>query len=84
MRADGVEMFQYRSARDRDGGNNLGLFTPRAFSSKRPGRELATWVCYASRMRVDFLRKNLVSRREKLAFPRADFEVGGVLPAPAL
>jgi RES domain len=84
MRADGVEMFQYRSARDREGGTNLGLFTPRAFSSKRPGRELATWVCYASRLRVDFLRKNLVSRREKLTFPRTDFEVGGVLPAPAL
>jgi len=84
MRADGVEVFHYRSARDKDGGTNLGLFTPRAFSSKRPGRELATWVCYASRLRVDFLRKNLVSRREKLSFPRADFEVGGVLPAPAL
>ncbi|HWM84381.1 MAG TPA: RES family NAD+ phosphorylase [Kofleriaceae bacterium] len=84
MRADGVEVFHYRSARDRGGGTNLGLFTPKAFSSKRPGRELATWVCYASRMRVDFLRKNLVSRREKLIFPRTDFEVGGVLPAPAL
>ncbi len=84
MRADGVEVFHYRSARDKGGGTNLGLFTPRAFSGKRPGRELATWVCYASRLRVDFLRKNLVSRREKLSFPRTDFEVGGVLPAPAL
>ncbi len=84
MRADGVEIFHYRSARDRGGGTNLGLFAPRAFSGKRPGRELATWVCYASRMRVDLLRKNLVSRREKLSFPRSDFEVGGVLPAPAL
>jgi RES domain len=84
MRADGVEVFQYRSARDRDGGTNLGLFTPRAFSAKRPGRELATWFCYASRLRIDFLRKNLVSRVEKLSFPRTDFEVGGVLPAPAL
>jgi hypothetical protein len=84
MRADGVEVFHYRSARDRGGGTNLGLFTPTAFSSKRPARELATWVCYASRLRVDFLRKNLVSRREKLSFPRSDFEVGGILPAPAL
>jgi RES domain len=84
MRGDGVELFHYRSARDRDGGTNLGLFTPRAFSGKRPGRELATWVCYATRLRVDFLRKNLISRREKLSFPRTDFEVGGVLPAPAL
>ena len=84
MRADGVEVFHYRSARDRRGGTNLGLFTPRAFSGKRPGRELATWVCYASRMRVDFLRKNLVSRRDKLSFPRVDFEVEGTLPAPAV
>lgn len=83
MRADEVEVFQYRSARDRNGGTNLGLFTPRAFSSKRPGRELATWVCYASRQRVDLLRKNL-SGREKLSFPRSDFEVGGILPAPAV
>lgn len=84
MRADGVEVFQYRSARDRAGGTNLGLFTPRAFSGKRPGRELATWVCHASRLRVDFLRKNLVSHRETLSFPRTDFEVEGVLPAPAV
>lgn len=84
MRTAGIEVFQYKSARDRAGGTNLGLFTPRAFSGKRPGRELATWVCYASRQRVDFLRKNLVSRREKLSFPRSDFEVGGILPAPAL
>lgn len=84
MRADGIEVFHYRSARDQDGGVNLGLFTPRAFTGKRPGRELATWVCYASRLRIDFLRKNLVARRDKLSFPRSVFEVGGVLPAPAL
>ncbi|HTE54908.1 MAG TPA: RES family NAD+ phosphorylase [Kofleriaceae bacterium] len=84
MRADGVEVFQYRSARDRDGGSNLGLFTPRAFSSKRPGREQAIWVCYAGRQRVDMLRKNLLSGRDKLSFPRSDFEVGGLLPAPAV
>ena len=79
-----IKVFHYRSARDRNGGTNLGLFTPRAFSSKRPGRELATWVCYASRQRVDLLRKNLISGREKLTFPRSDFEVGGILPAPAV
>jgi len=84
MRSDRIEVFFYRSARDKSGGTNLGLFTPNGFNGRRPGRELATWVCYASRARVDFLRKNLISRRDKLSFPRSDFEVGGVIPAPAL
>jgi hypothetical protein len=84
MRADGIEVFHYKSARDRGGGTNMGLFSPRAFSSKRPGRDQAIWVCYASRLRIEFVRKNLVSRREPLTFPRSDFEVEGVLPAPAV
>lgn len=81
MRESGVEAFRYRSARDRIGGVNVGLFTPRAFGSRRPGVP-ETWNCVASRQGVEFVKKD-VFRRASFVFPRGDFEVEGRLPAPA-
>ena len=83
MREDGVQVFRYRSARDPDGGTNIGIFDAAAFASPRPTR-LETWLCYASRTGVDFIRKNLAVTLTTLSFPRATFEVKGVLPQPAL
>jgi hypothetical protein len=81
MRAAGVEAFRYRSARDRQGGANLALFTPRPFHSRRPSVP-ETWLCAASRETVEFVKKD-VFERAAFRFPRRDFEVGGRLPAPA-
>ncbi|HVR70990.1 MAG TPA: RES family NAD+ phosphorylase [Vicinamibacteria bacterium] len=81
MRADGVEAFRYRSARDREGGANVALFTPRPFGSRKPGVP-ETWHCVATPREVEFVKKD-VFRRAAFAFPRADFEVQGRLPAPA-
>ena len=81
MRASGVEAFRYRSARDRDGGTNVGVFSPRAFESKRP-RALETWRSVATRGRVEFSKKDFF-RKAGFAFERSEFEVRGSLPAPA-
>jgi hypothetical protein len=81
MRAAGVQAFRYPSARDRRGGKNLALFTPRAFVFKAPGVP-ETWYCVASRERVELTKLDVFERR-RFAFPRRDFLVDGKLPQPA-
>jgi len=82
MRAAGVEAFRYRSARDVDGGTNLGLFTPAAFAVSRPD-SLQTWYCVAVRAVVELSRSDLLARGA-FRFPRERFEVDGELPMPGL
>ena len=83
MRADGVELVRYPSARDAAGAPNVALFTPRVLARKAPQpRTFETWRCVASRERVEMQKLDWLDRR-RLSFPRAQFEVGGVLPAPA-
>jgi len=82
MRAAGVEAFRYRSARDVGGGTNLGLFTPRAFASRRPDSP-QTWYCVATRSVVELSRRDLLERGA-YRFPREELQVDGVLPTPAL
>ncbi len=82
MRADGVELVRYPSARDAEGRPNLALFSPRALARKVP-RAPETWRCVATRERVE-LQKLDWFERTRFVFPRAQFEVGGVLPAPAV
>jgi hypothetical protein len=82
MRAAGVEAFRYRSARDVGGGTNVGLFTPRAFASRRPDSP-QTWYCVATRSVVELSRRDLLERGA-YRFPLEELEVDGVLPTPAL
>ena len=82
MRAAGIEAFRYVSARDDRGGVGVGLFTPRACASKRPGA-LQVWRCIASGDGVEMRRSDLL-RPETFVFPRAQFLVRGRLPHPAL
>jgi hypothetical protein len=82
MRADGVELVRYPSARDVGGAPNVALFTPRALAKKQPRAQFETWRCVASRERVEMQKLDWLERR-RLVFPRAQFEVSGVLPAPA-
>jgi RES domain-containing protein len=81
MRAAGVEAFRYRSARDPAGMDNVALFTPRAFAAQRP-EMLGSWICGATRDRVEFQRKDFFDR-SAFAFERSVFLVGGRLPQPA-
>ncbi|HVF60466.1 MAG TPA: RES family NAD+ phosphorylase [Thermoanaerobaculia bacterium] len=81
LRAAEVEAFRYRSARSLEGGANFGLFTARAFASRRP-EPPGTWYCVATRGAVEFSRRDVFAHQAH-RFPREQFEVGGVLPAPA-
>jgi hypothetical protein len=82
MREDGVEAFRYTSARDPDGGANVGAFVPAVFGRSKP-RDLETWHSMAGRDGVEF-RKRDYFRRVVLRFDRAVFLVRGKLPAPAV
>ena len=82
MRAAGVQVFYYASARDVTGGINIGVFDPAAFVTARP-KKLETWLCVATRAEVEISRKDFF-RHEVHRFKRAEFEVKGKLPAPAL
>ncbi len=80
MRADSVEAVRYPSARDR-GGVNVAVFSPQAFARRVP-ENLETWLCVATKERVELSRKDYLEERESMVFERAVFEVKGRLPAP--
>jgi hypothetical protein len=82
MRDAGVELFRYPSARDPEGGVNVGAFSPTVFGTAKP-HGFETWHCTASKARVE-LAKSDYFKRETFAFPRESFLVDGTLPAPAL
>jgi hypothetical protein len=81
MRAARVEAFRYVSARDAQRGINVAAFEPSVFGRRQP-RSLETWRCTATRERVEVTRRDYF-QRASFAYPRAQFLVAGVLPAPA-
>ena len=86
MRQAGVELFFYRSARDPQGGANVGLFTPAAFANRQPSH-LEIWYCVTDRDVVEITRRDVLhhdSRHEGFRFQRETFEVDGALPSPAV
>ena len=82
MRAAGVELFRYPSARDPERGAAVGVLTPAAFGRARP-RRLETWRCTASVAVVEFAKRDYFAR-DILVFPRETFLVRGKLPRPAV
>ncbi len=83
MRQAGVELFRFPSARDMDGGANVGAFTPAVFHAAAP-QHFQRWHCTATRHAVDFTRGDLTGTRETHQFERAQFLIDDRLPAPAL
>ena len=81
MRAAGVELFRYPSARDSEGGVNVGAFVPSVFGSARP-RELETWHSFATDERVELTKRDYFARNA-FVFNRSEFLVNGRLPSPA-
>ncbi len=77
MRAAGIELFIYRSARDPEGGLNIGLFTAAPFVEPGP-RWKQAWLCDVSEEEVAFYNKASGTR----IYPRKQFLVDGRLPAP--
>lgn len=57
MRASGVEIFMFESARDPAKGANVGLFVP-AFSAKNPTPP-ESWVGTATRRDVEIIKKDV-------------------------
>ncbi len=82
MRAAGVEAFRYPSARDPNGGSNVGVFDPVAFGRAQP-REFETWWSAATRERVELVRRGY-GERDAFVFERSQFLVRGKLPSPAV
>jgi hypothetical protein len=82
MRAAGVELFRYPSARDPRGGVNVGAFTPDVFGRSKP-RDLEPWQCIATREMVELAKRDYFGR-EVYTFARDAFLVGGRLPAPSV
>ena len=82
MRADEVAAFRYASARDDDGGVNVGVFTPDAFGARRPA-VVETWYCAATRAAVECRRRDYFTGAA-FRFPREAFLVKGALPRPAV
>ncbi len=63
MRSAGVQAFEYRSARCPERGCNVALFTPAAFTEKRP-RNLTPWLCETTAGYVAFKPAHVPGRRK--------------------
>ncbi|QRY78990.1 RES family NAD+ phosphorylase [Pseudomonas sp. PDNC002] len=80
MRDAGIEAFEYRSARCPQGGSNVALFVPSAFTEKRP-RNLMPWLCETTSGYVAF-KHGQVPDSPRI-FRREKYLVAGKLPFPA-
>jgi hypothetical protein len=83
MRAAGVELFCFVSARDAQDGLNVGAFTPAVFRAAKP-QHFQRWHCTATRHAVECVRSDLTGPREVYAYARAQFLVEGALPMPGV
>lgn len=82
MRADGVEVALYLSARATLRGTNVAVFAPTAFGARQPV-ETHEWWCTTDGDKVELRRRSLVTS-QGLTFSRSDFLVRGRLPSPAI
>ncbi len=82
LRAAGVQACLYVSARAAPRALNVAVFE-NAFRPRRPVRE-ERWSCTANRAGAEFRSGTLLDPERRHAFARAQFEVAGRLPAPAL
>ena len=78
MREEGIQGFEYVSARDRNRGVNLAFFTAKAFSRPMPCWQ-QSWICETREETVSYFSRQYGTR----FFPRNDFLVNGELPLPA-
>lgn len=79
MRNDGVNAFEYISARDPNEGRNIALFTPKALKSKQP-ESLERWICNVRSDQVGFVSND---NENRFSFAKDEFCVNQHLPMPA-
>jgi hypothetical protein len=82
MREAGVEAFRFVSARDVEGGVNVGAIDPVVFGRGRRPRNLQTWHCTATKARVEMVKRDYFERAT-YGFERSQFLVDERLPMPA-
>ncbi len=82
MRAAGVELFRFPSARDATG-VNVGAFTPAVFGRAVP-QQLQRWHAVATTEMVEFTRRDLRRAPEHVRVLRDGLLVEGMLPRPAV
>lgn len=82
MRELGVEAFVTRSARDDEGGDNVGVFVPRAFRTRTPEAEMQVWQCTTTTREVSFRRRAFLEQ-DLVVFSRAQLDVDGEIRAPS-
>jgi len=79
LREAGIEAFEYRSARDAEGGVNVALFTPTALAPRRPHHQV-DGLCETG---ADVVRFYSHEAQQLRRFPLQQFLVDGALPTPA-
>jgi hypothetical protein len=79
MREAGVQAFEYQSARDPKKGICVALFSPSAFSQKRP-KDTNQWLCEVSAETVSFKQ---AGARTIATYALHDFMCDGQMPLPA-
>ena len=79
MREAGIQAIEYVSARDKQHGINVALFTPDALLVNEP-LDADLWICSTSAEVVSFTNRQV---NNVFRFEFDDFACDGVLPAPA-
>lgn len=79
LREAGIDLFEYPSARDTEGGVNLALYNPRPFTRNKPTRQ-DPWLCQLTADHVRFLKPRDGALYD---FPLSQFLYRGRLPLPA-
>jgi hypothetical protein len=79
LREEGIEAFEYRSARDPGRGINVALFSPAALAANQPD-VLEEWLCNTNAERVSYYSRHGGGMH---VYPLSIFVVDGVLPLPA-
>jgi hypothetical protein len=80
MRKNNIEVFRYISARDKNKGKNVALFTPNAFCCRRPLNS-NSWLCQTTIDAIGFMSK---SDENRMLFFQKDFWIDGLFPQPAV
>jgi len=81
MRKNGIEAFQFLSARDADAGINLAAFSPESIVSRQPDN-VSEWLCHATPSVIGF--SSVRERQNRFYFDISTFLVDGILPVPAV
>jgi len=79
MRHNGIDAFEYISARDLERGINVALFSPNALHSRSPTAQ-QQWICETTAEKVSMFSKN----GKLYTYPLESFLVDAEFPTPAI